>query len=398
MARMSLILACELHNDAPLETQGTTFPPLTGREERLLGIRLHQELARSAFRGIPTPYRALLTSVATTGAEIDARLVRHTLETLMDEDAAAGRPFAMALTIVPNGVGCPPKWFFDKAQRSGRLAISADELEALAFHARELQRAISYYRAMTPSARRAGFGSIRAERNIMLVARDIMTCSVISVQHDATIADVAETLVRQGISGIPVLNATQLVGIVTEGDLLRRPEIGTLSRTAWWEKIFRARGTLALEYTREHSKHVADVMTREVVTVEEDTPIVDIADLFVDKGFRRVPVVLGPKLVGIVSRSDIVRALALAASVPEQDACDASDESIAQATSLALRQESWSDGWSRNFSVLDRVVTLYGSVESEEERHASQILCENIPGVREVKDRRGRMSFPPIGA
>jgi CBS domain-containing protein len=125
---------------------------------------------------------------------------------------------------------------------------------------------------------------------------------------------------------VPVLDKGVLVGIVTEGDLLHRAEIGTDTRPiSWWSRMFKNKAQLAAAYSREHSTHVVDVMTKNVVTVGETTPIADIADLLARRKIRRLPVMRGGKVVGIVSRANIVRALAATANLPRR-ACKAEDE------------------------------------------------------------------------
>lgn len=362
-----------------------------------MSIRLQQELIRHACRGIPTTYRQLLRSVGTV-ADVDETLVRASLERLMDEDTIAARPFVTALVIGPQAGGLPEPWFFSKDRMSGRLASLSDELEGWAFHARELQRAVSYYRTISSNAaaalwhRGSGVGIEGAIK--MLMAKDVMTADVITVASDTTIRTVAELLVTHGVSGVPVLDKDVLVGIVTEGDLLHRAEIGTAARPAsWWSRIFKDKAVLAAEYSREHSTRVVDVMTKNVVTVEESTPIADIADLLAQRRIRRVPVIRGGKVVGIVSRANIVRALALTTNLA-RSACKADDETIRQQIQLALRDEAWPSARTPNYTVKNGVVSFWGTVESDAERDALRVVCENIPGVQKVEDHRMILSFP----
>ncbi|WP_254025595.1 CBS domain-containing protein [Mesorhizobium ventifaucium] len=364
-----------------------------------MSIRLQQELIRHACQGIPTTYRQLLRSVGTV-AGVDETLVRASLERLMDEDTIAARPFVTALVIGPQAGGLSEPWFFSKARKSGRLVPLSDELEAWAFHARELQRAVSYYRTLSSNAaaarwdRSPGVGIEGAVK--MLMAKDVMTADVITVASDTTIRTVAELLVTQGISGVPVLDDDVLVGIVTEEDLLHRAEIGTAARpVSWWSRIFKNKAVLAAAYSREHSTRVVDVMTKNVVTVEESTPIADIADLLAQRKIRRVPVMRGGKVVGIVSRANIVRALAATANLP-RSACRADDETIRQHIQLALRDEAWPSASTPNFTVKNGVVSFWGTVESDAERDALRVLCENIPGVQKVEDHRMILSFPTV--
>jgi CBS domain-containing protein len=355
-----MLLLTSTKSEFPIPQSPIRFgKPVGKREERLMSIRLQQELIRHAHQGIPTTYRQLLRSVGT----VDETLVRASLERLMDEDTVADRPFVTALVIGPQAAGLPAPWFFSKARTSGRLAPRSDELEAWAFHARELQRAVSYYCTMSSNAAAALWNrspGVRIEGAIkVLIAKDVMTADVITVAPDTSIRTVAELLVIQGISGVPVLDKGVLVGIVTEGDLLHRAEIGTAARPiSWWSRIFKNKAQLAAEYSREHSNHVVDVMTKNVVTVEETTPIADIADLLGQRKIRRVPVVRFGKVVGIVSRANIVRALAVTANLPGR-ACEADDETIRQEIHLALRDEALPSANTPNFTVTNGVVSFW---------------------------------------
>jgi CBS domain-containing protein len=362
---------------------------------RLMSIRLQRELTKCACRGIPVSYSRLLASVA-VAPDADATLVRMAFERLMDEDGSAARPFLAALAISPERGGRPAAWFFDKARTTGRLAMLSDELEAMAFHARELQQAVLFYRAMSSNSAATRCEGVIQGTNKMLTAKDIMTVNVITVTPDAAVSAVAETLVIQGISGVPVLDEDRLVGIVTEGDLLRRSEIGTDTRPiSWWARIFRNKASIAAKYTREHSSRVADVMARNVATVREETPIAEIASLLEQRKIRRVPVTRDGKVVGIVSRANIVRAFAMIANLP-RDASSADDETIRQQIRAGLLEQAWPAS-SANFTVRNGVVTFWGTVDSDAERDATRVLCEHIAGVRNVEDHRMIVGFPTIG-
>ncbi len=222
----------------------------------------------------------------------------------------------------------------------------------------------------------------------MLRAKDIMTSPIISVGPDARVADVAELLLTHGISAVPVIEKGTLRGIVSEGDFLHREEIDTLPpNRSWWLGLFRDNGALARGYAKTHSVHVADVMTRDVVTVDEETPVREIADILERRHIKRVPVLRDGRLTGIVSRANLIRALAVAfqgtllpVSREESD--------IRTDVLTALRKESWTVTTGLDASVADGVVTLWGTFQSEDERRASQVLVENIPGVSAVDDRR----------
>src|SRR6516164_3717918 len=142
-------------------------------------------------------------------------------------------------------------------------------------------------------------------------AADVMVSNVITAGVNASIDEVATILLKNHISGAPVLGENgDLVGIVSEGDLLRRPEIGTTKRHSWWLELLSNNWALANEYIKSHSRKVADVMTRDVITAKPDTPLGDVAAMLERNRIKRVPIVEGGKLVGLVSRGNILQALA----------------------------------------------------------------------------------------
>src|SRR6266511_2682124 len=132
-------------------------------------------------------------------------------------------------------------------------------------------------------------------------ARDVMVRNVITVAPNALVQEVANVLLSNGISAAPVVNENgKLLGIVSEGDLMRRPEAGTERRRSWWLQLLTTEQTLAAEFAKSHAQKIADVMTRKVVTARPDTSLAEIADLLVSNAIKRVPIVSGGKVVGIV--------------------------------------------------------------------------------------------------
>jgi len=218
-------------------------------------------------------------------------------------------------------------------------------------------------------------------------ARDIMTTNVVTITPQTGVREIAALLARHRISGVPVLEGGRLAGIVSEGDLLRRHEIGTEARypsRRWWLGFLRGDGDPA-EYVKSHAVHAADVMTRKVVSVEEETPAAVIAGLFERRRIKRVPVMRGGELVGIVTRADLVRALAATAPAAPVESPD--DGEIRARLLAELAGHSWWHAIS-NVIVADGVVELYGFYDSEEARRAARVAAENIPGVRRIEDRR----------
>src|SRR5690606_8514615 len=138
-------------------------------------------------------------------------------------------------------------------------------------------------------------------------ASDVMSTPVISVTEDTSVAEVARLLLRHGISAMPVLGANgRLLGIVSEGDLVRRVESGTEREASWWLRLFGDSEERVRDYAKTHGRRVTDVMTREVTTVNEDASLPEIAALLERRRIKRVPVMRGGEVVGIVSRANLL--------------------------------------------------------------------------------------------
>lgn len=222
----------------------------------------------------------------------------------------------------------------------------------------------------------------------MLKAKDIMTADVVTVPPEATVREAAELLVERSISAVPVVEDGKLVGIVSEGDLVRRAEIGTGSPgRSWWLTMLTGDATLASEYTKSHALRVRDVMTKDVATVEEDASLAEIADLLEKRQIKRVPVTRGDALAGVVSRANLVRAIATAKTTPlaapQQD-----DTAIRARLIQALRAEAWNTMPASDVTVSGGVAHFWGTFRSSEEREASRILAEGVAGVKKVEDHR----------
>jgi CBS domain-containing protein len=224
-------------------------------------------------------------------------------------------------------------------------------------------------------------------------AIDVMTINVITVGADTSVQAVAKLLSEKGISGVPVVDAAdQLIGIVSEGDLLHRVETGTEHRSdreasrrrSWWLDRSGSAQELARDYLKSHGRKAEDVMTREVISVTETTELADVATLLETKRIKRVPVVRDGKLVGIVSRANLVRALAATNSQP---AADVDDRAIRRKLLSELKTQEWFKSWAADILVKDRVVHFWFSHdESEQEREALRVAAENIAGVRRVEE------------
>lgn len=218
-------------------------------------------------------------------------------------------------------------------------------------------------------------------------ARDVMTAQAITVRPDASVAEVARLLVEYRISAVPVVDAANhVLGIVSEGDLLHRAETGTERTRSWWLRLITSAEQLATEYVKAHARTAAEVMTRKVIAVHEDMELGAIAELLERNGIKRVPVVRAGVLVGIVSRADLIRALASAATAAKPPS-ETDDEALRQAILDRMSKEPWtSSSINVNVIVTDRAAHLWGFASSAEERRALAVLAETTSGVSRVVD------------
>ena len=218
-----------------------------------------------------------------------------------------------------------------------------------------------------------------------MMASDVMTPTVVSVAPDATVADAVSLMLDRGISGLLVMDDSgTLAGIVTEGDLLRRDELGTSRRHSWWLQLIISPGRQAADFTRTHGRKVSDVMTRDVISVNANSPLEEIVALMEEHRIKRVPVSDDNKVVGLVSRADLLRALAVAAR--ERGAAAADDPTIRNRILEAFEREPWAPRATLNVTVVNAVVDLWGTISSDRERRAICVIAENTPGVKKVID------------
>ena len=216
-------------------------------------------------------------------------------------------------------------------------------------------------------------------------AIDVMVRDVVTVSPETDVAEAIKLLAEHDVSALPVLDKEgNLVGVLSEADLIHRVEISTEKHRPWWLETVTGATTLAEEFAKSHGKKVGEVMTAGVISVTEETPLSEIAALFERKRIKRVPVVKDCKLVGIVSRSNLIQALASAAGRVDQH--DETDRQIRLDLLSRLQEQSWTDFGSRNITVSGRVVHLWGLVGSEAERKALLALAEGVPGVSRVSD------------
>jgi CBS-domain-containing membrane protein len=215
-------------------------------------------------------------------------------------------------------------------------------------------------------------------------AHQIMTRSVITVTPDATVLEAANVMLRHHVSGLPVVDATgKLVGIVSEGDFIRRSEIGTQRKRGRWLKFLLGAGKAAADYVHEHGSKVSEVMTRDPITISEDTPLDEIVTLMETNGVKRLPVMSSDKVVGIVSRANLLQAVAgLARAVPDPTA---DDDHIRNRIIAAIEKNDWSP-LGLNVIVRDGIAHLSGVITEERSRQASIVAAENVAGVKKVHD------------
>ena len=216
-------------------------------------------------------------------------------------------------------------------------------------------------------------------------ASDVMTRNVVTVSPDTTVPELVQVLLSRNISGAPVVDsAGALVGIVTEGDLVRRAELGTEKKRGGWRAFFTGTATMAEEYIRSHATKVSDIMSPGVVGVGLDTPLSDIADLMEERHVRRVPVVDGGKVVGIVSRANLLRAWA---SLPSETATASGDDSAIRTALLdELSRQNWTRRPENSVVVSEGIVHLWGLAATEEEKRALELAAERTPGGHAVRN------------
>jgi CBS domain-containing protein len=216
-------------------------------------------------------------------------------------------------------------------------------------------------------------------------AEDVMTRDVISIDPDATVLQAARLMLQHHISGLPVIDRDgTLVGVLSEGDFLRRRETRTERRRSRWLEFLMGPGKIAAEYSHSHGSKVSEVMTPDVVTVDVTTPLEEIVDVMERRRVKRVPVICGSQVVGIVTRSNLMHAMVSLARVAQPGATD--DAAIRERLLAEIQKEQWAPAATANVVVHDGVVELWGVIVDERQRDALKVAAENIPGVKAVKD------------
>jgi CBS domain-containing protein len=215
-------------------------------------------------------------------------------------------------------------------------------------------------------------------------ARDVMVSPVITVKPSSSVKEVATTLLERRISAVPVVDDQgKLVGIISEGDLMHRSEAGTERQRSWWLLGWTGDETLAAEYVKAHARKVADVMTRNVITATPETPLHEIAALLERNSIKRVPIVKDGQLVGVVSRANLIQAVA---STSKELEIPLSDTTIRDKLLAHLTSQEWAHTSLLNVTVSGGVVNLWGITNSDAERMAIRVAAESAPGVCDVND------------
>ena len=213
--------------------------------------------------------------------------------------------------------------------------------------------------------------------------RDLMTSTPVTVPPETPLQAVAALMAERGISGVPVVDADgTLLGMITDGDLMRRLAVKEDRPETWLARLLASHAQQADHYARSHGRRVKDVMTTELATVTEDASIEEVAKLLESRRIRRVPVVRDGRLLGIVSRADLVRAVM---SEPASEPGDAPDDRIRRRVIAAMREQPWVDTYLVFPIVRDGVVTFHGFCGSEKVIRALRVLAEGVEGVREAR-------------
>jgi CBS domain-containing protein len=213
---------------------------------------------------------------------------------------------------------------------------------------------------------------------------DVMSRGVLSVAPQDPVRKAAELMLRYGVNGFPVLDQGRLVGMVTQGDFLRRAETGTERRRSALVEFFADTGRLAEEYVRSHARTVSDIMTRDVVTVSADASLSDAVELMLRHHVKRLPVMGANGVIGMISRVDLLHAFLVATPKGTPAALD--DAAITSQLKAEFDRQPWIAKGSIEPTVEDGVVLLNGMVKDARQRTALRVAAENIPGVKQVID------------
>ncbi len=215
-------------------------------------------------------------------------------------------------------------------------------------------------------------------------ASDVMTRGVVCIGPEATVLEAARMLLGERVSALPVVDADgRILGIVSEADLIRREEIGSAKRRSWWSAALTDGDHLASDYIKAHGRLVRDVMTKDVATASEDTPLGEIAEAMDKRRVKRLPITRDGRIVGIVSRANLLQALI--AGVRKVPIAAVDDAALRREVNALLARQSWSHASVKNVIVRDGVAELWGYADSPEQAEACRIAIESVPGIKRVE-------------
>lgn len=218
-----------------------------------------------------------------------------------------------------------------------------------------------------------------------MIVADVMTRNCITIAPDGTVEEAVNLMLSRNVSGLFVVDkAGELAGVITEGDLLRRDELGTERNRPWWLRLLVSPARQAADFTHANGRHVRDVMTQDVVSIGQDAPLEEVVAKMESNRIKRMPVTDGAKVIGVVSRSDLLRALVGQARTAQPS--DTDDRTIRTAIMQVLEAQSWAPLTTLNVTVASAVVDVWGTITNEEERRAIHVVVENTPGVKTIHD------------
>jgi CBS domain-containing protein len=223
-------------------------------------------------------------------------------------------------------------------------------------------------------------------------ANQIMTRNVVVIAADYSVYDAAEIMLNSNISAAPVVDADgKMIGIVSEADVMHRPELGTVPAKSWLERLLADDTTVAKDFIRSHSHRVTDVMTKKVISAGEGTTVQELAALMQRHHIKRIPILREGKLVGIVSRANLLQGLLT--REPESLHGKADDAALRTAVTATLAKRGWASAPTSNVMCQDGIVHLWGCVDNDTIKKAYEVAAENVHGVRRVQNHM--MVIPP---
>jgi CBS domain-containing protein len=218
-----------------------------------------------------------------------------------------------------------------------------------------------------------------------MIVADVMTRNCITIGPEATVEEAVNLMLSRHISGLFVVDkGGDLAGVLTEGDLLRRDELGTERHRPWWLRLLASPARQAHDFTQANGRHVRDVMTEDVLSIGQDASLEDVVATMEKHRIKRLPVTADGRVVGVVSRSDLLRALI--GRVRPVGPQDTDDRSIRTAILNALEAQSWAPMTTLNVTVAEGVVDVWGTITNEQERHGIRVIAENTQGVKSIRD------------